>query len=100
MVAEGATMLTHLREQADAGTEAVLGTSDVDDAAVNILQRLGFPRSRHRTQVCSVARFLPKAGRLCPEQLACMTAALAGARGCLAPLPTHGLHGLPTYICA
>lgn len=57
MVAEGATMLSHLREQADAGTEAVLGASEVDDAAVVILQRLGFPRSRHRTQVCSVALF-------------------------------------------
>ena len=51
-VAKGATLLSHLREQADAGTEAVLGMSPADDAAVVILQRLGFPRSRHRTQVC------------------------------------------------
>ena len=51
-MAEGTTLLSHLREQADAGTEAVLGMSPEDDAAVVILQRLGFPRSRHRTQVC------------------------------------------------
>ncbi|KAK9833294.1 hypothetical protein WJX81_003890 [Elliptochloris bilobata] len=50
-VAEGATMLSHLREQADVGTEAALGSSATNDAAVVILERLGLPRSRHRTLV-------------------------------------------------
>ncbi len=43
------------REQADSGTEAALAAGSpgsTDDAAVGILERLGFPRARHRTQVC------------------------------------------------
>jgi hypothetical protein len=41
------------REQADSGTEAALAAGSpgsTDDAAVGILERLGFPRARHRTQ--------------------------------------------------
>jgi hypothetical protein len=41
------------REQADGGTEAALAAASpasTDDAAVGILERLGFPRARHRTQ--------------------------------------------------
>ena len=46
------------REQADSGTEAALASSSnsTDDAAIVILERLGFPRSRHRTQVACLLR--------------------------------------------